>query len=189
MIQRENGPVAELLTKTACDGLETLKIGSLSLAESAAQAMTTLAPYKGQQAALGKAMKAAYGLGFPDVNGSTIGKGGRVIWFGRDMALLIGPEPDPGLARHAALTDQSSGWAVLELAGSGAEDVLARLCPVDLRLAQFEVGAALRTEAKHMMASICRLDKDRFQIMVFRSMARTLHHDLKTAMEARAARG
>jgi sarcosine oxidase subunit gamma len=56
---------------------------------------------------------------------------------------------------------------------------------VDLR---FAVGASVRTEAKHMMASLCRLDKDRFQIMVFRSMAQTLHHDLKTAMEAWAAR-
>lgn len=189
MIQRENGAVAELLIKTACDGLETLKVGALSLAESAPQAMTTLSPYKGQQAALGKAMKAAYGLGLPGVHESTSGQGARAIWFGRDMALLMGPEPGPGLAKHAALTDQSSGWAVLELVGSGAEDVLARLCPVDLRLAQFGIGAALRTEVKHMMASICRLDKDRFQIMVFRSMARTVHHDLKTAMEARAARG
>ena len=77
---------------------------------------------------------------------------------------------------------------VIELAGVGTEDVLARLCPVDLRLAQFGIGASLRTELKHMMASICRLDKDRFQIMVFRSMARTLYHDLKTAMEAQAAR-
>jgi sarcosine oxidase subunit gamma len=77
----------------------------------------------------------------------------------------------------------------MELSGAGAEEVLARLCPVDLRQAHFDIGSALRTELKHMMASICRLDKDCFQIMVFRSMARTLHHDLKTAMEARAARG
>jgi heterotetrameric sarcosine oxidase gamma subunit len=67
--------------------------------------------------------------------------------------------------------------------------VLARLCPVDSRLSAFPVGASLRTEAKHMMASISRLDEDRLQIMVFRSMARTLIHDLKTAMEAGAARG
>ena len=189
MIQKENGAVAELLFKTACTGLEALKISMLSLTETAPQTLTTLAPYRGQDKALSKAMEAAHGIGFPGVNGSTSGPGARAIWFGRDMALLIGPQPDPGLAKHAALTDQSAGWAVMELAGAGAEDVLARLCPVDLRAAQFDIGASLRTEAKHMMASICRLDKDRFQIMVFRSMARTLHHDLKTAMEARAARG
>ncbi|OIQ44170.1 MAG: sarcosine oxidase subunit gamma [Roseobacter sp. MedPE-SW] len=182
--------MAELLIRTACDGLEALNIGGLSLAESAPQSLTTLAPFRGQEAALGKAMTAAHGLTFPPVKGSTLGKeGARAIWFGRDMGLLIGPDPDPSLAKHAALTDQSAGWAVIELAGVGTEDVLARLCPVDLRLAQFGIGASLRTELKHMMASIFRLDKDRFQIMVFRSMAKTLHHDIKTAMEARAARG
>jgi sarcosine oxidase subunit gamma len=40
-----------------------------------------------------------------------------------------------------------------------------------------------------MMASITRIGAQSFQIMVFRSMARTLVHDLKTAMEAVAARG
>lgn len=178
--------MAQLLVKTACDGLEPLKIGLLSLTESKPQTLTTLAPYQGEQQALDKALTKAHGAGFPRVNDSTSGKGARVLWFGRDLALLMGPQPDPSLARHAALTDQSAGWAVMELAGPGAEDVLARLCPVDLR---FAVGASVRTEAKHMMASLCRLDKDRFQIMVFRSMAQTLHHDLKTAMEAWAARG
>ena len=189
MIQRGSGLVADLGVKTAWDGLEALKIGAVTLAESAPQSLTTLAPFRGQEAALSKAMTAAHGLAFPPVKGSTTGKkSARSIWFGRDMALLIGPDPDASLAKYAALTDQSAGWAVVELAGLGAEDVLARLCPVDLRLAQFDIGASLRTELKHMMASICRLDKDRFQIMVFRSMAQTLYHDLKTAMEAQAAR-
>ncbi len=181
--------MAELLAKTACDGLLPLTVGVLSLTESAPVVLTTLAPYRGQQQALDKAMVAAHGLGFPGVNSSTQGKGARAIWFGRDLALLIGPEPDPQLAQHAALSDQSQGWAVVELAGAGAEDVLARLCPVDLRPSAFPVGASLRTEAKHMMASVSRLNEDRFQIMVFRSLARTLIHDLKTAMEARTARG
>ncbi|MFT6458215.1 sarcosine oxidase subunit gamma [Pseudophaeobacter arcticus] len=181
--------MAELLVKTACDGLEPLKIGSLTLTESKPQSLTTLAPYRGAEQALDKALTTAHGIGYPGVNGSTSGAGARVLWFGRDLALLMGPQPDAGLAKHAALTDQSAGWAVMELSGAGAEEVLARLCPVDLRQAHFDIGSALRTELKHMMASICRLDKDCFQIMVFRSMARTLHHDLKTAMEARAARG
>ncbi|MEP2716278.1 sarcosine oxidase subunit gamma [Pseudophaeobacter sp.] len=184
--------MAELLAKTACDGLAPLTIGALSLSESTAQILTTLAPFRGQEKTLGKALKAAHGLGYPRPQGSTKStkkKAARAIWFGRDMALLIGPEPDPELAQHAALTDQSDGWAVLELEGTGAEEVLARLCPVDLRLSRFGIGASLRTEAKHMMASVTRLKEDCFQIMVFRSMARTLHHDLKTAMEAQAARG
>ncbi|WP_083097381.1 sarcosine oxidase subunit gamma [Pseudophaeobacter leonis] len=182
--------MAELLAKTACAGLLPLTVGGLSLSESAPAALTTLAPYRGQEQALSKALMAAHGLGFPAIHASTQGKkDARAIWFGRDLALLIGPEPDSRLAQHAALSDQSQGWAVVELAGVGAAEVLARLCPVDLRAAAFPVGASLRTEAKHMMVSISRLGEDRFQIMVFRSMARTLIHDLKTAMEAGAARG
>lgn len=181
--------MAELLAKTACDGLAPLTIGGLTLREAPAQTMTTIAPFRDQVQALGKALKAAHGLDWPAVQGATTTAEARAIWFGRDMALLIGPEPDQKLSKHAALTDQSAGWAVMELSGQGGEEVLARLCPVDLRLSAFPVGAALRTEAKHMMACLHRLEKDRFQIMVFRSLARTLHHDLKTAMEARAARG
>jgi sarcosine oxidase subunit gamma len=60
---------------------------------------------------------------------------------------------------------------------------------VDLRPQVFKRGHTLRTELKHMMASITRIGAQSFQIMVFRSMARTLVHDLKTAMEAVAARG
>lgn len=181
--------MAELLAKTACEGLLPLQIAGLTLHEAKPVTMTTIAAYTGQAAALDKALKAAHGLGLPTVNGSSAASDARAIWFGRDMALLLGPSPDAGLAQYAALTDQSQGWAMMELAGDGATDVLARLCPVDLRLSQFAVGATVRTEARHMMASVTRVGEDAFMIMVFRSMARTLLHDLKTAMEAWAARG
>ena len=97
--------------------------------------------------------------------------------------------PDPTLAGHAAMVDQSDGWAVLRLEGAGAAEVLARLVPLDLRAPQFRRGHTARTELQHMMASLTRLGPDAFLIMVFRSMARTLVHDLTSAMEAVAARG
>lgn len=181
--------MAELLAKTACEGLLPLEIGGLSLHQADPECMTLLAPYNGQAAALDKALQAVYGLQYPGHNQSSETAGARILWFGRDMALLMGPNPDAGLAQYAALTDQSQGWAVMKLAGKGATDVLARLCPVDLRLSQFAVDATLRTEARHMMASVTRTGEDTFMIMVFRSMARTLLHDLKTAMEAWEARG
>ena len=40
-----------------------------------------------------------------------------------------------------------------------------------------------------MNASITRIGEDTFMIAVFRSMAQTLVHDLRTALEAVAARG
>jgi len=182
--------VAELTLKSPCEGLLPVTCGALTLKEATPGPLTTIAPFKGQEAALSKALKKAHGMAFPGPNESTEGKAGaRAIWFGRDMALLTGAAPAEGLSEHAALTDQSAGWAVVTLEGVGGEEVLARLCPVDFRLAEFPVGATSRAELKHMMASVTRLEEASFQIMVFRSLAQTLVHDLKTAMEALAARG
>ena len=108
--------------------------------------------------------------------------------FGREVALLMGPAPDASLAAHAALTDQSDAWIVVRLEGAGARDVLARLTPIDLRDSVFKRGHTARTELAHMMASLTRVGPQAWQIMVFRSFAQTLAHDLKTAMQGVAAR-
>ncbi|MGR3760172.1 sarcosine oxidase subunit gamma [Roseobacteraceae bacterium NS-SX3] len=181
--------MADLTAKSPCEGLLPLTLNGLSLTEEDAGVLTTLAPYSGQQDALGAALEAAHGMAFPPPNRATGKAGSRAIWFGRNMALLMGPEPDVKLAQHAALTDQSDAWAVVRLEGKQAGDVLARLCPADLRRSRFKRGHTARTEVKHMMASVTRVGENAFQIMVFRSLARTLVHDLKTAMEAVAARG
>ena len=67
-------------------------------------------------------------------------------------------------------------------------DVLARLVPVDLRLAAFPVGRAVRPGLNHMNAVILRTGDHAFEIMVFRSMARTAWHEVETTMNMVAAR-
>ena len=180
--------MAELTAKTPCAGLLPPRVGSLSVEEIAPGALTSLAPFRGQEAALSKALVAAHGMAFPAPDRSTGTAGARALWFGQRMALLIGPAPDPGLARFAALTDQSDAWAVLRLEGAGARDVLARLIPLDLRDSAFAQGHTARSDLRHMMASITRIGAQSYQIMVFRSFAETLVQDLKTAMERVAAR-
>lgn len=181
--------MAELIAKSPCDGLLPVSVGGLTLSELEQGHLTTLAPFKGQEKALSAALEAAHGMKLPAPGRSNGKTGNRAIWFGRDMVLLAGSAPDPSLSKHAALTDQSDAWAVVRLEGQGCEDVLARLCPIDLRGQTFKRGHTARTELRHMMASITRVGANSFQIMVFRSLARTLVHDLKTAMEAVAARG
>lgn len=181
--------MAELIAKSPCEGLVPASIGGMSLTEEHPGNMWAVAPFSGRQESLSAAMEAAHGMAFPAPNRATGTAGSRAVWFGRDMALLLGPVPDARLAEHAALTDQSDAWAVVRLEGAGAEDVLARLVPVDLRAQVFESSCTVRTEVKHMMASVTRVGPQAFQLMVFRSMAKTLVHDLKTAMEAVAARG
>ena len=181
--------MVELISKSACEGRLPLTIGGMSLTEEKPVALTSLMPWRGQEEALAEALEKAHGLSLP-VPGRTTGKeGGSLIWFGRGQYLLMGPAPDLALADHAALTDQSDAWAVVKLDGEGSEDVLARLVPIDLRRATFKRGYTTRSQLQHMMASVTRTGPQAFVIMVFRSMAGTLVHDLKTAMEAVAARG
>lgn len=181
--------VVEIVSKTPCAGLLPLEIGTVSVVEHDPGQLTSIAPYRGAQDATSEALKKAHGLEFPAANRTTGADGARAIWFGRDAALLMGPACDPALAGTAALTDQSDAWACVTISGVGAEDVLARLVPVDLREVRFERGHTARTLIMHMNGSVTRTGPDRFLILVFRSMAQTLVHDLKQAMEAVAARG
>ena len=179
----------ELIAKTPCDGLLPLNIGSTTLSEDDPGVMTSIAAFKGQGKNLSTALKKAHGMALPAPNRTTGKAGGRAVWFGHGMILLQGAKADKSLAKHAALTDQSDGWAVVRLTGTGARDVLARLTPVDLRDSVFKRGHTARTELAHMMASITRMGAQSWQIMVFRGFAATLVHDLRRAMLSVAARG
>lgn len=181
--------MADLIAKTPCAGLLPLTVGSVSVSEVDTGTMTIVSPYHGQDKRVSEALKAAHGVALPAPNRSTSKGDARAVWFGMGQVLLMGPTVAPELTEHAALSDQSDAWAVVRLDGDGAEDVLARLVPVDLRKPGFKRGHTARTEVQHMMASVTRVGDRAFQIMVFRSMAATLVHDLKMAMEAVAARG
>ncbi len=84
-----------------------------------------------------------------------------------------------GLAGHAAVTDQSDGWAGVLLAGEAGRvaQALARLVPVDLRPAAFPAVRVLRAPVNHMSAIVLRRTEG-VELWVFRSMARTLWHEL-----------
>jgi sarcosine oxidase subunit gamma len=180
--------VVDLIEKTPCAGMLPLTIGGVTAREERPRKMTTLAPFKGRDSALAEVLRKSHGLGMPGPNRATGAEEARAIWFGQRMILLAGPSPAVELAGHAALVDQSDAWAVVRLEGLGAADVLARLTPLDLRDGVFKQGHTARTDLRHMMASITRIGADAWLIMVFRSFAETLVHDLKTAMETVAAR-
>lgn len=180
--------MVELISRSACEGLLPVSIGQVELSEVEQGALTSVAPYLGQAGALSAALKSAHGMAAPKANRATGKEGARAIWFGNDVVLLQGPDPDPSLAQFAALTDQTDAWAVVRLEGADAAAVLARLTPIDLRESRFKRGHTARTELRHMMSSITRLGPRSYQVMVFRSFAETLVHDLKTAMRSVAAR-
>ena len=183
----EGDCVVDLTALTPCSGLLPLRKGDVTLSELDPGRITSLMPFPGQGAALSRALEVAYGLGFPAPGQVTRAEGVACVWTGRDQAFLMGPEPDPALADHAAMTDQSDAWAVVLLAGEGAEDVLARLVPIDLRPAAFPESSAARTLCQHMTVSISRRAEG-LQIMCFRSMARTLAHEIADVMASVAGR-
>lgn len=179
--------MVDLIAKSPCDGLLPLSAGNVAATEQDLGVLTSIAPFRAQDKPVSDTLKSAHGMTLPKPNRTTGKAGARAIWFGRGQVLLAGPEPDGRLADHAALTDQSDAWAAVRLEGAGARDVLARLVPVDLRPKVFKRGHTARTQVMHMMGSVTRLGEDIYLILVFRSMALTLVHDLKTAMEAVAA--
>ncbi len=178
----------ELTALTPAHGLLPVSVGALRLEEVDLGIMTSVAPFRDKQKPVSDALQSACGLAYPAPNQAVRADDTRIIWFGRDMALLCGIAPDPALASIAALTDQSDAWAGVVLQGVGSVDVLARLVPVDMRPAAMPVGATARTLLGHMSVSITADGPDRFIILVFRSMTETLVHEVREAMEAVTAR-
>lgn len=179
--------MVKLIAKSATEGLLPVTIGDTTVMDVTPGEMTSVAPFRGQQKALSTALKENFGQALPNV-GRSLGKDmARIIWFGRNQWMVLGPCAPAPLVDNAALSDQSDGWVVLRLKGALARDGLSRLTPLDVRDSQFKLGHTARTEFQHMMCSITRTGARQFDIMVMRSMAKTAVHDLKSALERAAA--
>lgn len=175
----------ELIAKSPLSGVWPVAHGGLRLSEHLLGQVTSIAPLPGQEKAVAKALK-PLGLTFPAPSTFVSAGDGSLVWTARNQAFLIGIAP-PDVA-GAALTDQSGGWAALRLEGVAASDALMRLYPLDLRLQSFGVGHAARAPLNHMQSILMRTAPYAFDILVFRSMARTAWHEVEAAMKTLAAR-
>lgn len=180
--------MAELIVKSSADGLTPLDIGGVQLTEAAMAPIWAIAPFRGQADAVSRKLQKAHGLSFPAPGALHGVEQARIAWSGLDQAFLMGITPDPDLGSHAALTDQSDAWTHLILDGPTVRDVLARWVPIDLSPPACPPGSARRTLLGHMPALILHQGGDRFELLVFRSMAGTAVHELTRAMRAVAAR-
>ena len=178
--------MAELIATSATEGLVPVTHGAFTLTDAGIARITSVAPFAGQQGAVSDALTAALGLAFPAPNATQAKGDARIVWSGRGQVFVLNADP-VALDGLAALTDQTDAWAALRLAGPGADQVLARLVPLDLRPSAFGEGAAARSALGHMMAVIWR-DGEGLVILVMRSMARTAVHEIAAAMSAVAAR-
>jgi len=165
--------VVSLIAKTPLDGLLPAEAGPLTLREVTYDPIQSIAVFKGKSEPVRKAMKQATGAELPLPN-RTISP---VLWFAPDQYLVLGHWVQ-NLDGIAAVTDQSDAWAILSVEGAEVENILSRLIPIDLRYAVFSEGQTARTMIGHMTASVTRMAADRFELMVMRSMAGTLVHEV-----------
>lgn len=177
--------MANLTFKTAFDGLLPITIGTVTLSEVTPDTVTWIAPAKGKAAAVSKALEKQIGAAFPEPNRVT-GTDMRAVWTGPGQAMILGAVLKP--ITGAAMSDQTSAWACCAVDGPDAAAVLSRLVPIDLRADKFAVGHAARTLLGHMNCVLMRTGPDRYEVMVFRSMAATATHELECAMRMVAAR-
>lgn len=175
--------MVKLISQTPCRDLLPRTIGGVTLTEAPAAAMWSVAPYRGQE----KSVSTALGIGLPKPNRTTSGAEMRALWGGPGLVYVFASAL-PDLSALAAVTDQSDGWATVIIEGPDTEAVLARLVPIDVRLATFKTGHTARTMVGHMTASLTRTSRDRIEVMVMRSMAATLVHDLSRAATLFAGR-
>ena len=175
----------ELIAKSPLAGVWPVAYGGLRLSEHLLGPVTSIAILPGQDKAVARGLK-PLGLTFPAPNTFTTTGDASFVWTARNQAFLIGITPPT--TTGAALTDQSDGWAALRLEGPTAPDALMRLYPLDLRLQSFPQGAAARAPLNHMQSILMRTAPYAFDILVFRSMARTAWHEIDAAMKTLGAR-
>ncbi len=175
----------ELIAKSPLSGVWPVAHRGLRLSEHLLGRVTSIAVLPGQDKAVARVLK-PLGLAFPVPNTVNSAGDATLVWTARDQAFLIGIAP-PDMA-GAALTDQSDGWAALRLEGPSAADALMRLYPLDLRQQAFAVGAVARAPLNHMQSILMHTAPYAFDILVFRSMARTAWHEAEAAMKTLTAR-
>lgn len=141
--------------------------------------ITAIAPFPGAEGAVAERLG-----GFPGPGQVIDSAAGRLVWAGRAAAFLFAPAPD--LGDLAAVTDQSDGWAGLRLEGADAAAVLARLVPLDLGV--MAAPACARSQLNHLPLLLIHPAPEAYELWSYRSMARTLVHELVAAMAGVAAR-
>jgi sarcosine oxidase subunit gamma len=108
----------------------------------------------------------------------------RVLWLGPDEWLVVaeGEAPDllPRLeravaGRRAALSDLSSSRVIIELRGSGARDLLAAGCGLDLHARSFAPGQCAQALLARVPVILDQVDEaPHYRLLARRSYARWL---------------
>ncbi len=141
----------------------------------------TLLALRGKGAAFETAVQRGLGIALPRQSGGRTSAGGRTaLWMGPDEWLIQSTQDgadalESGLRaalgeQFFAVVDVSSGYTVMDLAGTRVREVLASGCPIDLHPRVFGDGRCAQTHFFKAGITLTR-DGDRFQVIVRRSFA------------------
>jgi methylglutamate dehydrogenase subunit D len=173
-------------------GRYAAETGGTRLTEVTDRALVSIAVPLGGEAALGEALRAAFGAGLPVVGESTRAADGKSVFLGlaRDQVFALLPAEGPLAASELArrlgtvgyLTDQTDGWVLLRLDGPLALAALERTCMLDLGAAAFPTGRVARTVMEHLGTILLREGPERFLLMSASSSARSFLRGLETSL-------
>lgn len=165
--------------------------GFATVTEAGLQGMITL---RGdlKSAKLKKAVKAAAGVDVPAARRIAMNGEKGAGWMSPDELLILVPYGEARATvealskaldgEHHLVADVSDARAMFRVKGARADQVLMKLCPVDLpSLAE---GELRRTRAAQVAAALWKSDKDEFTLVSFRSVAAYVFGALESSARA-----
>jgi len=153
----------------------------------------TLATIMARKATTIDRLEAAIGFAPPTVPAAKSVKQMTLIATGPGTWLAVGDGSDGTtaaalslrLAGLASVVDQSSGYAIFRLSGSGARTLLQRGAPIDLHPSAFSPGSAAVTLIAHIGVVIWQEDQlPTYNVAIFRSLSASFGDWLRAAVAA-----
>lgn len=161
-------------------------VGPVTVAESAATALATLAARRGREAEVAE-LAARAGIPLPQPGQAAAMDPWGAFWASPDLWFVEAPLAShedivahlrPLFLGSASITEQTDAWVRFEVSGPLAP-LFERLCNQDL--ASFPPGSATRTVIEHLGTYALRRAPDRMTLLAPRSSAASLHHALLAA--------
>lgn len=135
-------------------------------------------------AKVAKAVKAVTGTKVPGALKAEFSGDKAAVWLAPDELLLLTDYASVGaeLAKaqkalageHAMVLDFSDARAVFRVTGKGAQELMAKGCPLDVSDKAFPVGTARRTHFAEIAAALWRKGDQEWEIVCFQSFAQHL---------------
>lgn len=144
----------------------------------------------------GAALSQITGAGVPDVRQFVQAGENTVLWMSPDELLVILPYEkaaetvaafDAALkGSHFLAVNVSDARTLISISGDYANEVLAKLSPVDMAADQFTAGMVRRTRLAQVAAAFWMLPDGSYNLMCFRSVADYAFGLLKTSAKGGA---